>query len=54
MRMLVTSVHAKFRVSATKIERNKGPKFEVLNKGDLTHIHCNKIHNCIHYVVAYY
>ena len=27
---------------------------EVLNEGDLAHVQCNKIHNCIHYVVVYY
>ena len=36
----VTSVHAKFGTSATKIERSKCSKCEALNKGDQAHIKC--------------
>ena len=43
MHMLVTSVHAKFGESATKIERNKCPKYKVLNEGNLAHVQCELI-----------
>ena len=56
MRMLGTSVHAKF--GASKLERSKRSKCEVLNEGDLAHIQgiavMKFVHNCIHYTVAYY
>ena len=38
MCILVKSVHAKFGVSATKIERRKRPKCEAPNKGEAVHL----------------
>ena len=38
VRILVTSVHAKFGASATKIERRKCQKCEAPNEGDLAQI----------------
>ena len=52
---MVMSVHAKFGVSATKIERGKCSKFEVLNKGNLAHKCISLISNKgDQYVVVYY
>ena len=50
--ILVTSVHAKFGVRATKIERSKHPKYETPHEGDLAHVQCIALMIFIMYIIV--
>ena len=49
--ILVTSVHAKFGASATKIERRKCQKCEAPNEGDLAQIQCIALMKFIMHII---
>ena len=51
--ILVTSVHAKFGASATKIERKKCQKCEAPNEGDLAQIQCVELMKFIMHIIVF-
>ena len=53
VRILVTSVHAKFGASATKIERRKCQKCEAPNEGDLAQIQCIALMKFIMHIIVF-